>query len=83
MPRRRKKPSDWPGRTSACPSRVTEGIVAQQEQPSELVTLQDLAVSNAYEITALVAVLERKGILKQQEVLGEIARLKERTGKPR
>ena len=57
--------------------------MAQQEQPSELVTLQDLAVSNAYEITALVAVLERKGILKQQEVLGEIARLKERTGKPR
>jgi hypothetical protein len=31
--------------------------------PKELVTLQELAVSNAYEIAALVVVLERKGIL--------------------
>jgi len=55
--------------------------MAQQEQPNELVTLQELAVSNASEIAALVAVLERKGILKQQEVLDEIVRMKEKTGK--
>ncbi len=56
--------------------------MAQQENPSELVTLQELAVSNAYEIAALVAVLERKGILTQQEVLSEIARMKQGTGRP-
>ena len=38
-------------------------------KPDELVTLQALAVSNAYEIAALVAVLERKGLITQVEVL--------------
>jgi len=56
--------------------------VAQQGNADELVTLQELAVSNAYEIAALVALLERKGILTQQEVLEEIARLKQKAGKP-
>ena len=46
--------------------------MAQHGKPDELVTLQELAVSNAYEIAALVAVLERKGLLTQQEVLEEI-----------
>ncbi len=50
--------------------------MAEQLKPDELVTFQELAVSNAYEITALVAVLERKGILMHAEVLGEIARQK-------
>ena len=50
--------------------------MAEQANPNELVTLQELAVSNAYEIAALVAVLERKGILTQAEVLDEITRLK-------
>ena len=48
--------------------------MAQPGDPSELVTLQELAVSNAYEIAALVAVLERKGILTHREVLDEIQR---------
>jgi len=43
----------------------------------ELVTLQELAISNAYELAALVAILERKGLLTQQEVLQEIARMKQ------
>ncbi len=55
-------------------------MAQQEENRSELVTLQELAVSSAYEIAALVAVLERKGILTQQEVLDEIARLKKRAG---
>ena len=54
--------------------------MAQQGKPDELVTLQELAVSNAYEIAALVAVLERKGLLTQQEVLDEIGRMKEARG---
>ena len=48
--------------------------MAQQEKPGELVTLQELAVSNAYEIAALVAVLTRKGLLTQQEILDDIQR---------
>jgi len=52
--------------------------MAQADKAGGLVTLQELAVSNAYEIAALVSVLERKGVLTQQEVLDEIARLKKR-----
>ncbi len=55
--------------------------MALQGKPVELVTLQELAVSSAYEIAALVAVLERKGILTHAEVLDEIARQKK--GRPR
>ncbi len=55
--------------------------MAEREKSSELVTLQELAVSNAYEIGAIMAVLERKGILTHAEVLDEIARQKK--GRPR
>jgi hypothetical protein len=48
--------------------------MAKPGEPGELVTLQGLAVSNAFEIPALVAVLEREGILAQREVLEEIQR---------
>ena len=51
--------------------------MAQQGNADELVTLQELAVSSAYEIAALVAVLERKGLLTQQVVLEEIAKMKQ------
>lgn len=48
--------------------------MAKQGDPKEIATLQELAVSNAYELAALVAVLERKGLLTQQEILEEIQR---------
>ena len=54
--------------------------MAQQGKSDELVTLQEIAVSNSYEIAALVAVLERKGVLTQQEVLDKITRLKHKDG---
>jgi hypothetical protein len=57
--------------------------VAQQGKSDELVTLQELAVSNAYEIAALVAVLERKGLVTQTEVLEEIKRLKNKAPRAR
>ena len=57
--------------------------MAQRGDSEGLVTLQELAVSNAYEIAALVAVLERKGLITQAEVLEEIERLKQKAGKPR
>ena len=44
--------------------------MAQQGKSDELVTLQELAVSNAYEIAALVAVLERKGLVTQARGAG-------------
>jgi hypothetical protein len=50
--------------------------VAEQGKSHDLVTLERLTVSNAFEIAALVSVLERKGILTQKEVLDEIARQK-------
>ena len=49
--------------------------MAEQGKPDDLVTLQELAVSSAYEIAAIVAVLEQKGILTQAEVLDQIKRL--------
>jgi len=56
--------------------------MAEVLDPKELVTLQELAVSNTYEIAALVAVLERKGLVTAPEVLEEIKRLKQKAGKP-
>ena len=56
--------------------------MAKPLDPKELVTLQELAISNAYEIAALVAVLERKGLVTPTEVLEEIKRLKQKAGKP-
>jgi uncharacterized membrane protein YciS (DUF1049 family) len=53
--------------------------VAQQGKPDDLITFQELAVSNSYEIAALVALLERKGLITQAEVLDEITRLRAKT----
>ena len=55
--------------------------MAEQGKPDDLITLQEIAVSNAYEIAALVAMLERKGLITQAEVLEEIKRLKRKAGK--
>ena len=57
--------------------------MAQQGKPDDLITFQELAVSNSYEIAALVALLERKGLITQAEVLEEITRLRAKTPKVR
>ena len=57
--------------------------MAEQGKPGDLVTLHDLAVSSAYEIAAIVAVLEQKGILTQAEVLDQIKRLRAAAPKAR
>ncbi len=41
--------------------------MAEPLDPKELVTIEEVAVSNMWEITALVEVLERKGMLTRQE----------------
>jgi hypothetical protein len=53
--------------------------MAEQLDSSQSVTLEELALSNSFEIAALVAVLERKGILTRDEVIAEIKILRDRT----
>jgi hypothetical protein len=53
--------------------------MASQLPPEETVTLEELALSNSFEIAALVSVLERKGILTRAEVIAEIVRLRSLT----
>ncbi len=46
--------------------------------PTARVTIEDLAVSNMWEITALMEVLERKGVLTRQEIYDAITELRQR-----
>jgi hypothetical protein len=48
--------------------------MAEKLDVKETVFLQEMVLSNSYEIAALVAVLERKGLLTSQEVIEEIKR---------
>ena len=52
--------------------------MAEKLDPKEIVTLEELAISNMWETSALVELLERKGILTKQEVLGMIHELRQR-----
>ncbi len=58
--------------------------MAKQLDPKDLVTLEELAISNMWETSALVELLERKGILTKQDVLDMIHELRQRepTGHP-
>ncbi len=46
--------------------------------PNDLVTLEELAISNMWETSALVELLERKGVVTRQEVLAMIQELRQR-----
>ncbi len=52
--------------------------MAEKLDPKEIVTLEELAISNMWETSALVELLERKGILSKQEVLAMIQELRQR-----
>ncbi len=52
--------------------------MAEKLDPTDLVTLEELAISNMWEASALVELLERKGILTKQEVLAMIQELRQR-----
>ena len=43
---------------------------------SEIISNQELLVSNMLEIQAVIRILERKGITNQDEILEEVKRLK-------
>ena len=46
--------------------------MAEKLDPKEAVTLEELALSTMWETSALVELLERKGILTKQDVLAMI-----------
>ncbi len=50
--------------------------MAEKLDPKDLVTLEELAISNIWETSALVELLERKGILTKQDVLAMIQELR-------
>ena len=49
--------------------------------PKEVVSIEELAISNMYEIEALIEVLARKGIVTKGEVLEQIKKMRQKTGK--
>ncbi len=53
-------------------------IVTEPLDPNALVTLDELAISNMWETSALVELLERKGILTRQEIYDAINELRQR-----
>lgn len=52
-----------------------EANVATQLPQEQMVSLEELAVSHSYEMVALVTVLEKKGILKREEIIEVIKEL--------
>ncbi len=52
--------------------------MVEKFDPNALVTIEELAISNMWETTALVELLERKGILTKQDVLDMIQELRQR-----
>ncbi len=55
--------------------------MAEPLDPKDLVSLDELAISNMWETSALVELLERKGILTRQDVLDMIQELRQREPK--
>lgn len=51
--------------------------MAEKLGRKETVTVEELALSNSFEIAALVAVLERKGLLTKEEIIEEIKRIRQ------
>ncbi len=50
--------------------------MAEKLDPKEVVTTDELAISNMYVQEALVNLLERKGIMTRAEVIDEIMRIR-------
>ena len=50
--------------------------MAEQLPQEQMVSLEELVLSHSYEMLALVTVLERKGILKREEIIEAIKELK-------
>ena len=53
--------------------------MVESGDPKEVITLEELAISNMYEIGALIELLEKKGIVTKQEILDTIQELRQKT----
>jgi len=53
--------------------------MAEPLDPKEVVTAEEVALSNMWELAALVDLLERKGVCTKQEVLDMIQELRRKT----
>lgn len=53
--------------------------MATQLPKDQTVTLEELVVSQSYEMAALIAVLEKKGILSRAEIIEEIKCLRDKS----
>jgi len=51
--------------------------------PKDLVTLEELTISNMWEVAALIEVLEKKGVMKKQDILDAIRELRQKNPKAR
>ena len=52
--------------------------MAQSPDPKDLVTLEELTLSNMWEVAGLIEVLEKKGLLTKKEILVAIRELREK-----
>jgi hypothetical protein len=50
--------------------------MANELSPKDIVTFEELTLSNVWELEALIAVLERKGIITKAEILDMIQELR-------
>jgi len=50
-------------------------------EPKEIVSFEEVLMSNVYTQEAILNVLERKGLLSRSEVMKEIMELKKKAGK--
>ena len=51
--------------------------MAEQLDPKEIVNLEGLALSNMWEVAALIEVLEKKGLLTKQDILDAMCELRQ------
>jgi hypothetical protein len=51
--------------------------MAEKLPQDQTVKLEELVISHSYEMLALITVLEKKGILKREEIISVIQELKD------
>ena len=57
--------------------------MTQPLSPKDLVTLEELTISNMWEVAALIEGLEKKGGMKKQDILDAILELRQKNPKAR
>jgi hypothetical protein len=50
--------------------------MAEQLDPGDTVSLEELVISHSYEMVALITLLEKKGILTREEIISVIKELR-------